>query len=601
MMVIKKAFATLLFFSFISISCQETAITPEEKGKEQDRGINPYPTKIYVTFDVNGGMWEDRAEFIALAVKSDQSPHFPTEPSHEDYIFIGWGLECKAPFSVNTALPDFDKRLNADSKINAPITVYAIWAERPPNSRTVIFITSLENETPEKIHDVRYAYEYNGYKLGSVLPSTGIKKHYSGNGKWYLSHGGNQEFTPLTEVEPPELKVYAHWYPNVYVVSFLENSNSPPVYRSYPYEGRDILFPQADFPPSPNPPAPDPVEGSYSFLGWFFNEAVVVNPTGIVPANQNLSSGFIIEHNVTVYAGWRRSNNIITFQTYNGSDITPVYRAVTANGGSYRFTGDVPSVGNRENYISDEQWYLDENAGVPFDPQNIPNDFLAGQAKVYGNWLNEWMGKKIEFYHWNGGPKVAVRLARLNQSTGEGYSLMGGLPAVPPRSGHTSNGKWYYWRYDWAEQMGYEPFQNEFTPSTNIEHNMTVFAKWTATQQLPPEEPPPPPPPPVEETYKITFYNNKATILEIMNVPLHRQLNYIPEIEPDKGLRNARLMGWVCIPPADFENFIFTTFNNDSWLVMDREQFAQNGHLIVSSETIVRDTMSIYAVWNFEE
>ena len=600
---LKKGFGVVLFFSVVFIACTGAVKPPDEAEREQDKLKAPRTASMYVTFDPNGGAWPDSPDIVSLSAKSDQFPNFPTtDPVFGDYIFLGWDMEKHTPYSNSANAPSYDERFNSSIKIIAPITVYAIWIEKPPNSHTVVFVSSLEGE-PETIRDVQYAFEYNGYTLTGSLPTPGTKRHYASNGRWYIGLTGYEEFTRSRVITEQELKVYSRWYPNTYIVSFYGGPNTPALhYRTFPYLGEEIHFPADQFPPQPASPATDQLEGSYTFLGWFLNQSIVLNPQGVVPASESLlSSGYLIENDLMVYAGWRRSNNVVAFQVYNENIITPVYRAAVQQSGSgiYKVTGTIPHVGNRPHYISDEQWYFDENAGMPFSQDAIPANFLANSTKVHGNWLSEWMGKKIEFHHWSGGPKVTTRLAQLNQSTGEGYALMGDIPDVPKRSGYTTDEKWYYWSYS-----GSQPHLNEFTTSTTIDNNMTVFARWTQNGNPIPDSPPPPPPPSSQVvSYEVDFYLNYTSVAphKILSVPSNSQLNYLPskserpDTITDASGQRLDLLGWALIEPSDFIKY---DNNRDGYLTANSSQWSNQADLHQITEfTYIRNKEKIYAIW----
>lgn len=103
-------------------ACQKKKdpVTPPPSG-----GDKPSNATYTITFDANGGAFADEKTQVTVTTKADGTVELPTEPTKENYEFIGYNFEQNGTGSTVTATSVFTE----DS------TVYAQWFN--------------ENETPE--------------------------------------------------------------------------------------------------------------------------------------------------------------------------------------------------------------------------------------------------------------------------------------------------------------------------------------------------------------------------------------------------------------------------------------------------------------------
>jgi uncharacterized repeat protein (TIGR02543 family) len=201
-----------------------------------------------VTFDFNGG------ENSAGEPSSDETYTYsidhpntvtlnsgktPSPPDGYDG-FLGWFTEQKANINIDTdtyaALPSSDDKtrfIAGVTPVEGNITVYALWQNRPNDSRKITF-------RPYENGDITSMYaklDGEEYKLDGAIPSVGQRPHYTPvDGKWYYHDdgGAEHELTASTDI-PGDITAYAKWKGNTYTVTFDKQNGSADLKQTVTY------------------------------------------------------------------------------------------------------------------------------------------------------------------------------------------------------------------------------------------------------------------------------------------------------------------------------------------------------------------------------
>jgi uncharacterized repeat protein (TIGR02543 family) len=195
----------------------------------------------------------------------------------------------------------------------------------------------------------------------------------------------------------------------------------------------------------------NPARNGYIFEGWYTEQN----------GNGSLFTYYTtVNSNMTVYAGWTENEYTVTFNADGGN---PAIETRTVTNGSSVGSSNMPSDPTREGYTFGG-WYTEQNGnGSPFTYSSPVNSDMT----VYAKWTISQ--HTVTFDADGGSPSTQTR--GMNSGASLGSSDM---PSDPTREGYTFGG-WY------TEQNGNG---SQFTYSSTVNDNMTVYAKWT-TATLP--------------------------------------------------------------------------------------------------------------------
>jgi uncharacterized repeat protein (TIGR02543 family) len=368
----KIAMAVILFASlFILIACGDDA-----------------PKEFIVTFNSNGG-----SNVTEIVVEEGDTFVLPADPTRPGYTFDDWYIDE----DLETVFNDF--------LITQNITVYAKWTI---NAYTVTF--NVDGGSAVTNASVNYNQTL-------TVPANPTKDGYNFVG-WYTDEAKTQAFvstTPITE----NIILYAKWAVITYQATFNFPEGSPLVVT---FEDGDII----------TTPTPREITG-YTFVGWYYDEAFTLpkggddtidedcdlyarydknvytvtfeSNGGSEKATENvlyeesisgenplyegktfmgwfydeeltqpfLTSDVIIA-DTTLYAKWEDITYTVTFETYEGSDLSA--QVVNYNGKATQ-----PQEPTYEGYTF-EGWFADDAFETPFDFSLI----ISADVTVYAKW-----------------------------------------------------------------------------------------------------------------------------------------------------------------------------------------------------------------------
>jgi uncharacterized repeat protein (TIGR02543 family) len=206
-----------------------------------------------------------------------------------------------------------------------------------------------------------------------------------------------------------------------------------------------------------------PADGRFHRCAWTLT-AQAFGPDGDEPLRIQFATDVVSKPKITIYVGSvtvaNASAHTVTFNAdggrFDGGDGTQT-RAI-ASGGS--LGASMPSDPSKSGYVF-EGWYADRNgSGEEFTPATT----VASDITVYAKWIERY----TVTFNADGGSFSEGGETR-TIPIGSGYSLGASMPSDPNKSGYTLEG-WYAGRNGGGE---------EFTSSTTVTGNRTVYAKWT--------------------------------------------------------------------------------------------------------------------------
>jgi len=393
-----------------------------------------------VTFDANGGIFDNGSGQVQYTVKSGQSVGaFPSNPSIDGDNFGGW----------YSTLPNSDGSggvpFYTGTKIYNNITVYAFWTQIV--TYTVTFDTQGATDNPAFVYHV-----LDGQSVGAdYWPSDTnasyqiTKPGYIFNGWWTEQKGmGTQYFadTPITS----NVTLYASWILPVYTVTFDADGGTFVLTDSGTYlvttQYNSSISPPAETIPSY---PPDPARDGYTFGGWYTQQNKGGNLfTTTTPVSQNM----------TVYAAWNINILDAVFDADGGifsqNNSGTLTESVTFN--------DNVSLPNpnptRQNYSFHNWWYGKNGTNGQFTGGPMP----ANGLYVYADWTLNYYDVTFD---WGGGSPVSPSTYNVASGT-----AINPLPVT-----------------SWGTQYDFKGWffadNTPFTNTTPVTGTCTVYAKWT--------------------------------------------------------------------------------------------------------------------------
>jgi len=336
-----------------------------------------------------------------------------------------------------------------------------------------ISISACDKE-PSK-HYTHYTLSYNSnggttipditveYNAEISMPTNPIKTGHTFV-KWYTDSDLTVEFT-FDKMPKEDITLHAKWTVNRYTITF--NSN----------DGQEVTAITENYGTNITKPT-DPIKIGHTFVGWY--------------RNNNLTTGYtfktMLAENITLYAKWSINQSTISFESNEGSMVTPITR-------DYHEAISKPLDPTKVGYTF-EGWYHDSNLTTKYSFTTMPAEDLL----LYAKWsINEYM---ITFNS-DGGSIVPPII--------ENYKATITQPSDPTRANYTFIG-WY---------IGYTTL---YTFETMPPYDITLYAKWEINE------------------YTITFNSNGGSEIP----PITRDFQSIvnPPVNPTKiGYTFA---GWYC-------------------------------------------------------
>lgn len=226
----------------------------------------------------------------------------------------------------------------------------------------VILVTILSACTKEYVIDFE---TNNGLTMtnievedGNLLdePDVPVKTGYTFIG-WYSNEDFSEAYDFSDKVSE-DLTLYADWDANDYIITMETNGGNVITDITYEYNS--------------DPTLQDPTKEGYSFVDWYFDEALT---------ELYLDYSDIPDNDITLYAEWNIGQYTLTLETNGGSVIAPItqdylseitYVEPTAPG--YIFYG----------------WYLDSDLLIPYDELNfksLPSTMPSSDSTLYAGWI----------------------------------------------------------------------------------------------------------------------------------------------------------------------------------------------------------------------
>nr|WIF89110.1 InlB B-repeat-containing protein [Acholeplasma laidlawii] len=299
------------------------------------------------------------------------------------------------------------------------------------NKVTEITLGSFGNMTlyaKWSINQYTITFDSNGGSLIDVItqdyattvtePTSPTKEGYTFGG-WYSDSSLTNAYT-FTTMPAQNITLYAKWQKTI---TFNTNGGSTVESITQDY-GTTVIQPN------------DPTREGYTFGGWFSDSGLAAAYTfSSMPAQ-----------NITLYAKWQ---NTITFNTNGGSLVEPITQDTLT-------TVAEPTDPSKEGYTFGG-WYSDSSLTNAYTFITMPSQNIT----LYAKWnINSYDITFIE----NQGTVV-------NDIIDQEYGTIITYPTTS-RSGYTFSG-WY---------IDNGTFAQEFTSTTIISLDITLYAKWVLTQ-----------------------------------------------------------------------------------------------------------------------
>jgi uncharacterized repeat protein (TIGR02543 family) len=382
-----------------------------------------------VTFDADGGSPAGEQKTVNSGAWVG-TPNMPAAPARNTYIFGGW----------YTAKNGGGSQFYVDTVVTGNITVYAKWTLDSSIQYTVTFDADGGSPATQTLTVT------NGGFAGSGMPSDPARSGYVFGG-WYTAvNGGGTRFTAETTVTGGGITVYARWTAQ-HTVTFDADDGSSSIQTRAVLDGNSVGV--------SNMPS-DPSRTHYTFGGWY---------TAKNGGGTEFTASTAVTGDITVYAEWTIIQYTVTFNADGGN---PAAQTKTVDSGSSVSNMPEPA---RTGYTFGG-WYTAVNGG---GTQFTGTTTVSGNITVYAKWTAQTYTVTFKS-NYGANATLYTKMVTVPATT------ITDFPANPSRTGYTFGG--------WNTQAG--GGGSNFTVSTRVTGNITVYAKWTA------------------QTYTVTFMRNYA-------------------------------------------------------------------------------------------
>ncbi|WDL95644.1 InlB B-repeat-containing protein [Alicyclobacillus sp. ALC3] len=353
------------------------------------------PQEYTVNFDSNGG---SQVQYELVPYETDATA--PASPTKTGYVFAGWYTDSTLQNAFSFTTP-----------ITGNVTLYAKWT---PQQYTVSFNSNGGSSVSS---------ESVAYDSTATAPTAPTKTGEVFQG-WYTDSTLQNQFSFGTLITG-NITLYAKWIPQQYTVNFNSNGGSQVQYELVPYE-TDATAPA------------NPTKTGYVFAGWYTDASLQTAFSFTTP----------ITGNVTLYAKWTPQQYTVSFNSNGGS-------SVSSESVAYDSTATAPTAPTKTGYVF-QGWYTDSTLQNQFS-FGTP---ITGNITLYAKWTPQ---EYTVSFNSNGGSGVS--------SESVAYDSTATAPASPTKTGEVFAG----WYTD-------SSLQNQFSFSTAITGNITLYAKWTPQQ-----------------------------------------------------------------------------------------------------------------------
>jgi uncharacterized repeat protein (TIGR02543 family) len=384
-----------------------------------------------VTFELDGGSVNGDTAAQTRLVKNDGSlgANMPSEPTKSGCVFDGW-------FTLQNGA---GARFDENTPVTANRTVYAKWAIQ----RIVTFNLDGGNIAGNAAVQTRTAGD--GISLGANMPSEPIKSGYAFSGWFTLQNGAGTQFTYSTVVSA-DITVYAKWTIQRIVTFNLDGGNIEGDTAAQTRTVGDGASLGANMPSNPT-------KSGNTFSGWH---------TSLNGGGNVFSSTMTISADITVYAEWTVT---ITFELDGGNvggDTTAQTRIINSG---VSLGVNMPSEPVKSGTAFGGWFTLPNGEGTRFTSSTAVSVNITVYAK--------WTAQRIVTFELDGGNVEGNTVAQ-TRTAGDGVSLGVNMPSEPTKNGYAFDG-WYTSRNGGGTQ---------FTSSTVVTANITIYAKWGAQRTV---------------------------------------------------------------------------------------------------------------------
>ena len=318
---------------------------------------------------------------------------------------------------------------------NSRLRFYAEGGESGGNTARL----NLDNLTIYKlykgeVHDVVFNNDSNLTNQliadgGTVASFTPSKTGYTFNG-WYTTDTFDEPAYNFSTPVTTDLTLYAKYTINQYTITFDSNDGTAvtPITQNY---GTSVSEPS------------DPTRVGYAFNGWYSDDNTFLLEYEFTTMTEN----------ITLFAKWTINQYTITFDSNEGSAVTPI----TQNYG----TSVVEPTNPTRDGFTFEGWFLDDET---FENEYTFSSMPASNITLYAKWTEVAENESTITFVSNGGSAVAPLVAEEGSAISE--------PAEPTREGYTF--------VAWYTDNG--TFENLYSFTTMPVDDLTLYADWTINE-----------------------------------------------------------------------------------------------------------------------
>jgi len=384
-----------------------------------DDDVPPAPdtTTYTVTFDSQDATVAASPTSETVTSPATTLGTLPAAPTKTGYNFGGWWTEIGGTGTEFTA----------STTVTEDITVYAHWSVAP------VYTVTYNSQNGTAI-DAQHVTSPAG-SVGT-LPAPPTYTGYNFGG-WYTGTGGTgTAFTAGTAVTA-DITVYAKWNSYSYIVTFDKQGGTGTSPSS-----KTVASPTTTVVTLPT----QPTRAGYTFAGWW---------TGVGGSGTEFTATTVVTANMTVYAYWSVNPvYTVTFDSQGGTAAGAQH--VTSPAES---VGTLPTAPTKTGYIFGG-WYTGTGGtGTAFTAGTV----VTEDTTVYAYWNSYSYTVTFD----SQGATVAA--SPTSEMVISPATTVVTLPATPTKTGYIFAGWW----------TGTGGTGTEFTASTTVAANMTVYAYWT--------------------------------------------------------------------------------------------------------------------------
>ncbi len=410
----------------------EGAGTPFVVGSQviSDKTVYAYWTlrpDFTVTYDSQGATTPAGHTTKVVVAPKTTVEELPTPPAKTGYNFGGW----------YTSQAGAGSQFTEETIVNENITVYAKW-----NSYSYIVTFDSQGATTAAVP----SYKTVATPATTIdnLPTVPEKDDYYFGG-WFTQPNGNGSIfdanTPVTD----NITIYAKWtLVKTYTVNFNSQGAETPANPS----SKTVVTPATKIDALPS----DPIRIGHSFAGWF---------TGIGGSGTRFTADTTVNSNKTVYACWIADSYQITYKDKGGTAFSGIHGNYYPKSHTYGVKTTLVNP-SKEGYLFGG-WY--NNSSCTGDAlTQIASDAITENITLYAKW--DSYNYTVTF----DGQGATTAANPTSKSVLSPATKIDALPSNPARPGFIFGG-WY------TETGG---GGSQFTASTVVTSDRTVYAKWTA-------------------------------------------------------------------------------------------------------------------------